>query len=60
MLARKARSWGVQSKPAAAGLDGQTNMYLGWMGLFYANSVGKKDVVVLKELTLAMDKVGGR
>lgn len=58
MLARKARSWGVQSKPAA--LVRQTNMYLGWMGLFYANSVGKKDMVVLKELTLAMDEGGGR
>lgn len=37
---------GLVLGPPAAGLDGERNVspVLGWMGLFYANSVGNKDV----------------
>lgn len=55
----RTRSWGMQSKPSAAGLGGKgMSAVLGLLWLFYTIRLEEKDVV-LKKFTLAIDK-GGR
>lgn len=46
---KRTGSWGVQSKPAVAGPDGEDKIttVLGLTGLLYTMSLGKKDVTCL-------------